>query len=40
MADNLNIKVRELKSQISKYEAELKALKARAATAKAVKKSK
>ncbi|GAB6886862.1 PspA/IM30 family protein [Desulfothermus okinawensis JCM 13304] len=38
MADNLNIKVRELKSQISKYEAELKALKARAATAKAVKK--
>ena len=38
MAENLNLKVKELKAQISKYETELKALKARAATARAVKK--
>jgi len=38
MADNLTIKVKVLKAQIAKYESELKALKARAATAKAIKK--
>ncbi len=38
MADTLTLKVRDLKAQIAKYETELKALKARAATAKAVKK--
>ncbi len=38
MADNLTIKIKELKTQIAKYESELKSLKARAATAKAVKK--
>ena len=38
MAMSLEAKIKDLRNQIAKYEAELKSLKARAATAKAVKK--